>query len=560
MRKTENKNKITALYCRLSQDDGIDMESNSISNQRKILQEYADNNGITNTMFFADDGYTGTDFNRPDFMRMEAMIEQGEIGTVVVKDLSRFARNYIEAGNYLEVKYPSLGVQFIAIKENVDTFKGTGMEMMPFYNIFNEWHAAETSKKIHEVWKIKAAEGKRVSSAVPYGYVKAPDNHEQWIVDEEAAKVVRHIFDLCLQGMGIGKIASQLEREEILNPTAYWLSKGVKTKNKLNTAPCRWWSTTVRGILENIQYTGCTVNFKTTTVSYKVHDRVYNPKEDWQIIPDTQEAIIDMETYNRVQELRKHRRRHTSTGRKSIYTSKMFCGNCGSKMYFCAAKSIPDKNVFFRCSEYKENRGKCSIHHIRETAVDMIVKRTVKEVAKYVTQYEPVFLYLYSKKHNEEMLTNLKQIRRSIEQGEKRMQELNHLIMKVYEDHVLGNLPDTRYAMMASNYEAEQERLAKQIEADKTSLAKAEQTVIDVNSFLKAIHKYTEFDELDEKMVNTLISKIEVFNKVKIDGKYHVPVKVHFTAVGIVDIPSEKELKRIMAEIQANPNLLKSAS
>lgn len=203
MLRTENKNKITALYCRLSQDDGIDMESNSISNQRKILQEYADSNGITKTMFFADDGYTGTDFNRPDFQRMEAMIERGEIGTVIVKDLSRFARNYIEAGNYLEVKYPSLGVQFIAIKENVDTIKGTGMEMMPFYNIFNEWHAAETSKKIHEVWKIKASEGKRVSSAVPYGYMKDPDNHEQWIIDEEAAKVVRHIFDLCLQGLGM---------------------------------------------------------------------------------------------------------------------------------------------------------------------------------------------------------------------------------------------------------------------------------------------------------------------------------------------------------------------
>lgn len=559
MLKTENKDKITALYCRLSQDDGIDMESNSISNQRKILQEYADTNGITNTMLFADDGYTGTDFNRPDFQRMEAMIERGEIGTVIVKDLSRFARNYIEAGNYLEVKYPSLGVQFIAIKENVDTFKGTGMEMMPFYNIFNEWHSAETSKKIHEVWKVKAAEGKRVSSAVPYGYVKDPENREHWIIDEEAAKVVRHIYDLCLQGLGNGRIATQLEKEGILSPTAYYHSKGQRSNHKLNSPPCRWWASTVQGVLDNIQYTGCAVNFKTTTVSYKVHDRVYNPKENWQIIPDKQEAIIDMETYNRVQELRKYRRKRTSTGRKSIYTSKMFCGDCGSKMYFCAAKTIPDKNVFFRCSEYKENRGKCSIHHIRETAVDKIVKQTVREVAKYVTQYEPVFLYLYSKKHSEEMQTNIRFTRMRIEQGEKRMQELNQLIMKVYEDHVLGDLPDARYAMMASNYEKEQEKLSKQIEADKDALLKAEQTTVDVKLFLKEIRKYTEFEELDEKMVNTLISKIEVFNKVQIDGKYHVPVKIHFTAVGIVDIPTEKEIKKIMAEIQANPQLLKTA-
>ncbi|MBR2591067.1 MAG: recombinase family protein [Clostridia bacterium] len=556
MLKTEN-NKITALYCRLSQDDGIDMESNSISNQRKILQEYADANGIMNTMFFADDGYTGTDFNRPDFRRMEAMIEKGEIGTVIVKDLSRFARNYIEAGNYLEVKYPSLGVQFIAIKENVDTVKGTGMEMLPFYNIFNEWHAAETSKKVHEVWRVKAAEGKRVASAIPYGYIKSPDNREQWVIDEEAATVVRYIYDLCLQGLGNGRIATRLEKEGILSPTAYYHSKGQRTQHQLNSPPCRWWASTVQGVLDNIQYTGCTVNFKTTTVSYKVHNRVYNPKEDWQIIPDTQEAIIDMETFNRAQELRKFRRRRSSTGRTSIYTNKMFCGDCGSKMYFCAAKTIPDKNVFFRCSEYKENRGKCSIHHIRESAVDMIVKQTVKEVAKYITQYEPVFLYLYSKKHTQEMQTNLRLTKMRIEQGEKRMQALNRLIMRVYEDHVLGNLPDSRYSMMASSYEMEQNELAKQIEADKALLAKAEQTTVDVKAFLKAIHKYTEFEELDEKMVNTLISKIEVFNKIKIDGKFHVPVKIHFASVGIIDIPTEKEIKKIICEMQENQQLLK---
>ena len=201
-KRTENQ--ITALYCRLSQDDGVDMESNSIQNQRKILQEYVDNNRIRNTMFFADDGYSGTDFNRPDFQRMEAMVERGEIGTIIVKDLSRFARNYIEAGNYIEVKYPSMGVRFIAIQENIDTAEGTGIEMMPFYNIFNEWHAAQTSKKIHDVWKMKANEGKRISSSVPYGYLRSPNEKNTWIIDEEAAQVVRHIFDLCLQGFGIG--------------------------------------------------------------------------------------------------------------------------------------------------------------------------------------------------------------------------------------------------------------------------------------------------------------------------------------------------------------------
>ena len=231
--KTENTNKITALYCRLSVDDGIDMESNSISNQRKILREYADSKGIRNYMFFADDGYSGTDFNRPDFQRMEAMVERGEIDTIIVKDLSRFARNYIEAGNYLEVKYPSMGVRFIAIQENVDTIEGTGTEMMPFYNIFNEWHAAQTSKKIHEVWKVKANEGKRIASSIPYGYMRAPDEKNKWIVDKKAAEVVKRIFDLCLQGVGIGKIASMLEKEKIFNPTAHFIEQGINTRNPL---------------------------------------------------------------------------------------------------------------------------------------------------------------------------------------------------------------------------------------------------------------------------------------------------------------------------------------
>lgn len=557
--KTENTNKITALYCRLSVDDGIDMESNSISNQRKILREYADSKGIRNYMFFADDGYSGTDFNRPDFQRMEAMVERGEIDTIIVKDLSRFARNYIEAGNYLEVKYPSMGVRFIAIQENVDTIEGTGTEMMPFYNIFNEWHAAQTSKKIHEVWKVKANEGKRIASSIPYGYMRAPDEKNKWIIDEEAAEVVKRIFDLCLQGVGIGKIASTLEKENVLNPTAHFIEQGVNTRNPLRVPPCQWRASTIRGILANLQYTGCTVNFKSTTVSYKVHDRVHNPQDQWQIIPNTQEAIVDMETFRRVQEIRSHRRRHTSSGRKSIFTAKMFCGDCGAKMYFCAAKTIAEGKEFFRCSEYKENKGACSIHYIREAVVRQAVTEAVKKVVKYVTEYEPVFLYLYAKKHSENMLTNVRITKSRIQQAKKRIEELNRLIMRVYEDHVLGNLSDERYSMMAANYEAEQKSLSAQIEADETALNNAEKNTVDLKAFLKVIRQSTDFEELDEKLVNTLISKIEVFKKVKVEGKYHVPIKIHFTAVGIIDIPSEKEILSIMNEIRNNPKLPKTA-
>lgn len=556
-KRTENQ--ITALYCRLSQDDGVDMESNSIQNQRKILQEYIDKNRIRNTMFFADDGYSGTDFNRPDFQRMEAMVERGEIGTIIVKDLSRFARNYIEAGNYIEVKYPSMGVRFIAIQENIDTAEGTGIEMMPFYNIFNEWHAAQTSKKVREVFRVKAAEGKRVVQHVPYGYLRSKNDPDQWVVDEYASSIVRYIFDLCLQGYGTGQIAKRLQNEKVLTPTCYFASKGIKVSRTPQENPYRWCARTISNMFCNLEYTGCAVNFKSTFVSYKVHKRVFNPKGEWQIIPNAQEPIIDEETFQRVQEIRSHRRRITSTGRTSIFTSKMFCGDCGAKMYFCAAKSIPTDKEFFRCSEYKENRGKCSIHYIRESVVREIVTEAVKRVAEYVTHYEPVFLYLYAKQNSELTMSNIRKVKQRLEASEKRIDILNRLIMKVFEEHTLGEIPDDRYQMMTTNYEREQRELRRQIETDNLVLQNAEQNTVDLKVFLNAIRKCTDIAELDEKLVNTLISKIEVFKKERVDGKYHVPIKIHFTAVDIIDVPTEKEILSLMEEIRNSAKTSKTA-
>ena len=559
MSKTTEK-QITALYCRLSQDDGIDLESNSIVNQRKILQEYVDNNHIRNTMFFADDGYSGTDFNRPDFQRMQAMVERGEIGTIIVKDLSRFARNYIEAGNYIEVKYPSMGVRFIAIQENIDTAEGTGIEMMPFYNIFNEWHAAQTSKKVREVFRVKAAEGKRVLSHVPYGYMKSENDSKVWLIDEYAAGIVRHIYDLCLQGYGTTETAKQLQKEHVMTPTCYFESKGWRISREPQENPCRWCNTTVANILGNQQYTGCAINFKTTTISYKVHERVRKPKEEWLIIPNAQEPIIDEETFQRVQEIREHRKRRTSTGKKSILTPKMFCGDCGSKLYYHAGRNVRDGSEYFRCSQYKTNRSLCTTnHYVRDCVMRDLVTETIRKVAEYVTNFEPVFLYLYAKKHSEATARNMRTTRIRVEKAKKRIAELNTLIMKVYEDHVLGSLPEERYSMMAESYENEQKELKKQLEVDEATLTKAEQSTTNLRAFLKAIRQFTEIEELDEKTVNTLISKIEVFERVKIDGKLHLPVKIHFTAVGIIDVPTEKEILRVMEEIRNNSKADKSA-
>lgn len=364
IKKAEKKNLITALYCRLSQDDNLDGESNSITNQKKILTDYAQKNGFPNILTFADDGYTGTDFNRPDFMRMQKLVEDGKVGTIIVKDLSRFGREHVLCGYYTQIMYPSLGVNFIAIQENVDTEKGIGTEMMPIHNVFNEWYAAQTSKKIRAVWKSKADRGERISSSVPFGYRKSETDPKQWVIDEPAAKVVRYIFSLCVAGLGPMKIATRLRAEHTLTPTAYYMSVGRSYTAKPPLDPFNWDQTSIRNILENHQYTGCTVNFKTTVVSYKVHKTVHCDPSEWQIIPNTQEAIIDEDTFATVQELRSSRRRTTATGRTSLFSGLVFCGDCHSKLYFCAAKSLKPNQEFYRCSAYKENRGICSIHFI----------------------------------------------------------------------------------------------------------------------------------------------------------------------------------------------------
>ena len=546
------ENKITALYCRLSQDDGREGESNSISNQKEILAQYARANGFHNTMFFVDDGISGTTFDRPDFQRMQRMIENGEIGVVIVKDLSRFGRNYLDVGEYLEIKYPTLGVRFIAIQENVDTLKNTGTEMMPFNNIFNEWYAAQTSKKIRAVWKSKADKGERIAAAIPYGYIKSQDDPKQWIIDEEASKVVRYIFELALEGLGPMKIARRLEDEQILSPTAYYLENGRKSSNDISArGKCAWSTTSVRHILENRQYTGCTVNFKTSLVSYKVHKTVYNPEEEWQIIPNTQEAIIDEDTFNRAQELRDSRRRNTATGRESLFSGLLYCADCKSKLYFCAAKSIKPEQEFHRCSAYKENRGSCSIHFIREVVLRETILELVKRVALFIQQYEAVFLYMYAKKHNITKEVNSRNMKAAIERNKRRIKELDKLIERIYEDNVLGKIPDARFSKMMASYEAEQNQLVAETAKTEDALKTMEQDKVDLRAFLETIRQCTDIKELTPAIVNRLIRRIDVHNSEKIDGRKQVRLDVYFTAVGLIDIPGEKELIEMMQEIQS---------
>ena len=349
--KNADQEKITALYCRLSQDDGLDGESNSIQNQKIILMDYAKKNGYLHPKYFVDDGISGTTFERPGFREMEALIEAGKVSAVIVKDLSRFGREHVETSRYLEIIYPTLGVKFVAIQERVDTETGEGTEMMPFHNIFNEWYAAQTSKKVRAVWAMKAANGKRSNFRVPYGYKRDELDKEKWLVDDAAAEVVRRIYHLCLEGKGPEQIARLLQKEKVLTPTAYYYSVGSSSANRpIPSDPYLWKDSTIDAILSNRKYTGCMVNLKTTTVSYKVHKLIRKPEEEWSIVPNAQEAIIDENTWLRVQELRKNKRRPTATGKTSLFSGLVFCADCGSKLHFCAAKSLKTNQEFFRCA------------------------------------------------------------------------------------------------------------------------------------------------------------------------------------------------------------------
>ena len=562
MKKVEKKKLITALYCRLSVDDfdekdkrknKEELESNSITHQKQILEDYCKRNGISNYRFFTDDGISGTTFDRPGFQEMEEMIENGFIGTVIVKDLSRFGRDHVFSGYYTQIKYPSLGVNFIAIQDNVDIEKGTGVEMMPIQNVFNEWHAQQTSKKIRAVWQNKRDHGERVSATVPYGYKKAKKD-TQWYIDEPAAEIVRYIFKLAMEGLGPTKIANRLREEKYITPTEYFYQINRKTRNERPVDPYNWQDTTVKHILDNPQYTGCTVNGRSSIVSYKVHKKIEYDESEWQIIPNTQEAIIDEETFKTVHEMRASRRRNTATGRTSLFSNLVFCGDCGSKMYFCASKSINEKQEFFCCSAYKENRGTCTIHFIRNVVLEEMVLETIRKTAKYISENETVFLYLYEKNHRLSVAKEMRDTKLRVEQAKKRIKELDGLISASFEQLARGTISEERFKFFCDKYEAEQKELTKFVAETEAEIQTAKQDAVDLKAFLENIRECTDIQKLTPTLVNTLIKKIEIFNSVKgEDGKKHVPIKIHFRSVDIVTVPDEEEIIAAMEEIRNNP-------
>lgn len=551
--KSNGQEKITALYCRLSQDDGREGESNSISNQKEMLQAYAKKNGLLHPRFFVDDGFSGTTFDRPAFREMDAIAENGEIGTIVVKDLSRFGRNYLEVGQYLEIRYPTLGIRFIAVQDNVDSESNTGTELMPFSNIFNEWHAATTSKKVRAVWASKAAQGKRVSHIVPYGYVRDEKDIEVWHIDEEAAEVVKRIYALCIAGKGPAQIARILEADRIPTPSEHFVANGRNPRSKVTTVPCGWSGDCVADILDNRQYTGCAVNNKSTRVSYKVHKTILHPEDEYQIIPNMQEAIIPEELWVRVHELRSHKHRQTRTGSTSIFSGLVFCADCGKKMYFIDTRRQRPNSLHFVCSGYKAGRHGCTSHYIRESILKQIVLDSISRFMDFVRSYESVFIHLLEQRHEKTRSIDLKRIKRAVENNRKRIDEIDLLIERIYEDNVKGKITDERFMTMSHKFEEEQRSLKDETAVIEAELEKEAERKTDLRLLLKTVREQTDIRELTPELVNTLIRRIEIHEPVTINGRKNVDVDIYFTGIGMFNVPDSEELAALISEFSKHP-------
>lgn len=448
--------KITALYCRLSQDDMLQGESNSITNQKAILKKYADDNGFSNLVYYVDDGVSGTTFERDGFKAMMADVEAGKVGTVITKDLSRLSRDYLKIGEYIEIIFPDYDVRYIAINDNVDTLKSEN-ELMAFKNIFNDWYARDTSKKIRAVFKAKGQSGKPLSLPI-YGYKASEEDKHKWIIDDEPAAVVRKIYKLCISGYGPTQIDRKLTEEGIPNPTAYAISQGRNPANK-NSRLDRWCTETVIDILEHPEYIGHTVNFSTRRKSYKNKRKIENPKEDWLIFENTHEPIVTQQEFDLVQELRKNKRRPTKHEEVNPFSGMAYCADCGKKMYLCRATSLTADQKHLKCSTYSSDKDACSTHFIRTVVLNEIVLNELNKLLVRVKEHEEEFVQAAMDNSVQKQSSELTKAKKALKQAEKRIIELDRLFTRLYEDNVSGKISDERFVVMSEGYEDEQKKL-----------------------------------------------------------------------------------------------------
>lgn len=532
----QNGGDITALYARLSRDDEIEGDSNSIVHQKEILSEYARKHGFENIQFYADDGYSGTNFNRPDFQRMMTDVQAGLIKTIIVKDMSRFGRDYIMVGYYTEILLPQADIRFIAVNDGVDTENQVDNDFTPFRNIINEWYAKDTSKKIRSVLKAKGNSGKHLSVIPPFGYKKDPNDKEKWLIDDDAAQIVRKIFRMYLDGNNMGSIARKLTEEGIETPKLYAENRGIK-HYRTATYPEIWSRISVEYILSNYEYTGCTVNFKTKRKSFKNKKQVIQSKEDWAVFEGTQEAIIDKEIFETVQKMRGTKRAYTKFNEVNIFSGLLFCADCGGKMTIRRRKDDRRKDAYV-CSTYrKKKKHLCTEHAIKADILKQIVLKDIRKVCAYVKEYEQAFVEDYRKCSVKESARQQAAARNELKKAESRLSEIGKIIVKLYEEKVCGTMPEARFELLAKNYEIEQSALKQKVESLKAGLAVAEESDDSISKFISLVRSYTEVNELTPEILNSFIDKIYIGKPERIDGQRVQEVKIIYKLVGAVNIP-----------------------
>ena len=541
MKQSNNKKSrdVTAfLYERLSRDDNLEGESYSIGNQKKLLAKVAKEKGYTNLVHFLDDGISGVTMDRPGFVEMICQLEQGKAAAVFVKDLSRLGRNYIEVGRLTEEFFPDHDIRLVAVSDNIDTAEGEN-ELAPIRNLFNEWYARDISKKRRISNKIKGNAGEPMGQP-PYGYIKDPNDPKHWIVDDEAAQVVRRVYSMTLEGFGTEQIAAQLEKDDVLTPRAYWLTKGIKRPGKgKQQPPTKWNSSTITKILSLQEYCGDILNFKTYSKSYKNKKRIDNDRENWVVFQNVHEAIIERAVYEQVQQKRgKIRKRRTNNGEHNMFSGLLVCADCGSNLHFHFNQGNPEIK-YFNCSNYKGNRGTCtSTHYVRVDFLEEVVLGEIRRLTKFASLYEDEFVKAVIGHSQQAEQTDRKLKEKELRTLLARDEELDGLFERIYEDNVPGKLSDDRFAKMSRRYEDEQKELAEKIKKLRSEIEKQSSRSMTTDMFIGLVRKYTRARELTPRMLNELVEKIEVFNAEKIDGVWEQRLRIHYNCVGTIEIPT----------------------
>ena len=530
---------ITALYPRLSHEDELQGESNSISNQKRILETYAKQNGFSNLRWYTDDGYSGANFQRPGFQAMLADIEAGKVGTVIVKDMSRLGRNYLQVGMYTEMIFPQKGVRFIAINDGVDSAQGEN-DFAPLRNIFNEWLVRDTSKKIKAVKRSKGMSGKPITSKPVYGYLM--DEDENFIIDEEAAPVVRQIYSLCLAGNGPTKIARMLTEQQIPTPGTLEYRRTGSTRRYHPGYECKWATNTVVHLLENREYTGCLVNFKTEKPSYKLKHSIENPPEKQAVFENHHEPIIDRETWERVQELRKQRKRPNRYDEVGLFSGILFCADCGSVMYQQRYQTDKRKQDCYICGSYKKRTADCTAHFIRTDLLTAGVLSNLRKVTSYAAKHEARFMKLLIEQNEDGDRRRNAAKKKELEAAEKRIAELSAIFKRLYEDSVTGRISDERFTELSADYEAEQKELKERAARLREELSKAQEATENAEKFMNVVRRHTTIEEITPTLLREFVEKIVVHESVALDGKRRgklrrQEIEIYYSFVGKVELP-----------------------